>query len=80
MTNEYNKELLLAHDFIKQQYEVYLHSNKIKSNDERRAYAHAVHITQYIANHCNIEKKDDKEETSLMTINLKELLRDTALD
>ena len=55
---EYNKELMLAHQFIKKQHEQYMKSDRIKSDDERRAYAHAVKIVGDIAYNCNICDKD----------------------
>ena len=55
---QYNKELLLAHQFIQQQYTTYINSNKIKNDNERRAYAHAVQVTEYIAKNCNITPQE----------------------
>ena len=55
--DKYNQELKLAHEFIRKQYEIYLRSERIKSDPERRAYAHAVQVTGYIAHNCNITDK-----------------------
>lgn len=49
---------MLAHQFIKKQYRSYMNSNQIKSDDERRGYAHAVKIMGDIAYNCNISDKD----------------------
>ena len=57
MTSEYNKELILAHQFLKTRYQTYLTSNRIKSNQERRAYAHAIQIIGDIAYNTNITPK-----------------------
>lgn len=57
--SQLNKELTLAHQFIKQQYQTYINSNSIKSDQERRAYAHAVHILEYVAHNCNITPKHE---------------------
>ena len=56
-TNEYNKELILAHQFLKTRYQSYQQSNRIKSNEERRSYAHAIQIIGDIAYNCNITPK-----------------------
>lgn len=53
----YNHELKLAHEFIRKQYETYLRSERIKNDPERRAYAHAVQVTGYIAHNCTIKDK-----------------------
>jgi hypothetical protein len=56
--NELNQELILAHTFIKQQYQQYLKSTRIKNDEERRAWAHAVTITEHIAKNTHITPKD----------------------
>lgn len=55
---EYNKELILAHEFIKEQYTHYLHNNKLKSDTERRAYAHAVQTIGHIAYNTRIYDRE----------------------
>lgn len=62
MNDGLNQELMLAHQFIKQQYQTYLNSNRIKSNPERRAWAHAVQITGHIANNTHITPKQTPTE------------------
>jgi hypothetical protein len=62
MTNpnrEYNKELILVHEWLKELYEHYMHSNKLKSDDERRCYAHAVQTVGYIAYNTTISPRED---------------------
>ena len=59
---ELNKELMLAHNFLKQQYETYLKSEQIKSNEERRSYAHAIHIIGYIAYNTHITTLNNKKQ------------------
>jgi len=54
---EYNKELILAYQFLKTQYQHYQQSNRIKSDEERRSYAHAIQIIGDIAYNCNITPK-----------------------
>lgn len=55
---EYNKELILVHTFLKKLHENYMNSNKIKSNNERLSFAHAVKTVGDIAYHCNITKRE----------------------
>lgn len=56
-----NKELQTAHDFIKKQHEIYLNSNKIKSEEERLRWSHAVQTIGNIAYNYEINQK--KEDT-----------------
>lgn len=63
MTNEYNQELILAHQHIKKEYQKFLTSNRIKSNQERLAWSHAVQITGHIAHNCNITPKQNPNNT-----------------
>lgn len=60
---EYNKELILAHQFLKKQHQKYLNSTMIKNEHERLQWAHAVQITEQIATHCNITPKDNPQNT-----------------
>lgn len=60
--SEYNKELILAHQFLKTRYQAYQQSNRIKSDEERRSYAHAIHTIGDIAYNCNITKKQNPQE------------------
>lgn len=62
MTSEYNKELILAHKFLKQQYEAYKRSNRIKSDNERRAYAHAIQVIGDIAYNTTIQPKPNPND------------------
>ena len=52
-----NDELKLAHEFIKKQHEIFLKSNKIKSQDERLRWGHAVQTIGNIAYNYNITPK-----------------------
>lgn len=61
--DEYNQELILAHSHIKKEYQKFLQSNSIKSNNERLAWSHAVQITGYIAHNCNITPKPNPKST-----------------
>lgn len=61
--NEYNKELLLAYQFLKPRYQTYLQSTRIKDDNERRAYAHTIHTIEHIATHCNITPKPNPNTT-----------------
>ena len=63
---ELNKELQLAHTFIKEQYNKYLKSNKMKNDNERRAYAHAVQITGQIAYNYTITPRKEKQPETIM--------------
>lgn len=66
MTNnnqEYNKELILAHQFLKKQHQKYLNNTMIKNEKDRLAWAHAVQITGHIAQHCNITPKPNPTNT-----------------
>ena len=60
--SEYNKDLILAHQFLKTRYQAYQQSNRIKSDEERRSYAHAIQIIGDIAYNCNITKKQNPQE------------------
>ncbi len=68
---EYNKELILVHQFLQPLYEAYLHSNQIKNDKERLQWSHAIQITRYIANNCNITDKPNPKQ------NKKEQLENT---
>lgn len=57
MNNEYNKELILVHQFLEEKHQEFRNSNRIKSNDERRKYAHAVKTVSDIAYNCIITDK-----------------------
>ena len=63
MNQELNKELILSHQHIKNEYEKFLNSNRIKSNPERLAWSHAVQIIGYIAYNCNITPKPNPNST-----------------
>ena len=54
---EYNKELILVHTLLKTIYEDYMNSNRIKHNNERLAYAHAVKTVGDIAYNCDIASR-----------------------
>ena len=55
--NEYNKELIIVHQWLQEKHKEFRNSNRLKSNDERRAYAHAVKTVGDIAYNCNITDK-----------------------
>ena len=57
MNNEYNKELILVLQFLEEKHQEFRNSNRIKSNDERRKYAHAVKTVMDIAYNCIITDK-----------------------
>ena len=57
MNNEYNKELLLVLQFLQEKHKEFRKSNRIKSNDERRKYAHAIQTINDIAYNCIITPK-----------------------
>ena len=57
MNNEYNKELILVHQFLQEKHQEFRNSNRIKSNDDRRKYAHAVKTVGDIAYNCVITDK-----------------------
>lgn len=63
--NQYNKELKLVHKLLKQKYHEYLENNKIKSEQERLQYAHAVQTVGYVANNCYISKSNKEKETQI---------------
>ena len=66
--NELNKELEIVHKFIKKLYDNELKSNKIKSEDERLRWAHAVLITGKIAHEYEIKEKPVEREEFYNTI------------
>lgn len=55
--NEYNQELILVHQFLQEKHREFRKSNRIKSNEDRRKYAHAVKTVGDIAYNCNITDK-----------------------
>lgn len=57
----YNDELKLVHKFLKEQYSKEFKSNKIKTEDERLRWSHAVQVTGLIAYNYNIAPKTDAE-------------------
>ena len=61
MNNEYNKELILVHQFLQEKHQEFRNSNRIKSNDDRRKYAHAVQTVGDIAYNCNITPKPNPQ-------------------
>lgn len=74
---EYNKELILVHQFLQPLYEAYLHSNQIKSNKERLHWSHAIQIIRYIANNCNITDKPNPNNNKKEQLQKKEQLENT---
>ena len=54
---EYNKELITVLQFLQEKHQEFRESNRIKSNDDRRKYAHAVKTVGDIAYNCNITPK-----------------------
>ena len=60
--NEYNKELMLVHQFLQEKHHEFRQSNRIKSNEDRRKYAHAVKTVGDIAYNCNITPKPNPNE------------------
>ena len=56
-TDEYNKELITVLQFLQEKHQEFRESNRIKSNDDRRKYAHAVKTVGDIAYNCNITPK-----------------------
>lgn len=63
MPNEYNKELIIVHKFLQEHHKRFRESNKLKSDNERRAYAHAVKTVGDIAYNCNITPKPNPNDT-----------------
>lgn len=72
MNNEYNKELILVHQFLQPLYEAYLHSNQIKNDKERLQWSHAIQIIGYIAYNCNITDKPNPQQNKKKQIQDKE--------
>jgi hypothetical protein len=62
MNEEYNKELILVHKFLKEQYKKFHDSNKLKTDDERLRYAHAIQTVGNIAYNTIITDKDNPRE------------------
>ena len=60
---QYNEDLILAYTFLKERYEQYKKSNRIKSNHERLAYAHAIETIRDIAYNTNITTKPNPHDT-----------------
>ena len=58
MPHEYNQELILVHQFLQQQYTKFRQSHKLKTNQERLQYAHALKTVEDIAYNCNITPKN----------------------
>ena len=55
--DEYNKELITVLQFLQEKHHEFRESNRIKSNDDRRKYAHAEKTVGDIAYNCNITPK-----------------------
>lgn len=62
MPQEYNKELILVHQFLQEKHKEFRESNKLKNNEERRKYAHAVKTVGDIAYNCNITDKPNPQQ------------------
>lgn len=60
---QYNEDLILAYKFLKERYETYKTSNRIKSNPERIAYAHAIETIRDIAYNTTIHTKHNPHKT-----------------
>lgn len=56
-TDEYNKELITVLQFLQEKHQEFRESNRTKTNDDRRKYAHAVKTVGDIAYNCNITPK-----------------------
>ena len=54
---EYNKDLITVLQFLQEKHQEFRESNRIKSNEDRRKYAHAVKTVGDIAYNCNITPK-----------------------
>lgn len=54
---EYNKELITVLQFLQEKHQEFRESNRTKTNDDRRKYAHAVKTVGDIAYNCNITPK-----------------------
>lgn len=63
MPNEYNKELILVHQFLQEKHKEFRESNKLKCDEDRRKYAHAVKTVGDIAYNCNITDKANPNDT-----------------
>lgn len=61
--SEYNKELILVHQFLQEKHKEFRQSNKLKNNEERLRYAHAVKTVGDIAYNCNITDKPNPKDT-----------------
>ena len=69
MNNEYNKELILVHKFLQEKHKQFRENNQIKSDDDRRKYAHAVKTVGDIAYNCNITDKPIPEQNKRLQDN-----------
>ena len=64
--NEYNQELITVLHFLQEKHKEFKQSTRLKSDHDRRAYAHAIKTVADIAYNCTIQDKktplQDKKE------------------
>ncbi len=56
-----NDELMLVYEFLLEKHEIFLKSNRIKSNEERLRWSHAVETVRNVAENYNIVPKNNKK-------------------